>query len=314
MPKSRKSPIGITLGDPAGIGPEIIAKALAKPSICKLADFLIIGDHQIYKTYQTKLPRNSRFLDLKNPQASKIEPGNATTDAAAMAQSYLLKSVELLKTKKISALVTAPVCKETIHALDGTFQGHTEFLADHFRVKKYEMMFVAENLKIVLVTRHIPLKQVSEAISAQKVYDTLVLTNTALKTLFKIKAPQIAVCGINPHAGENGLIGSEEMTALIPAIKKAREAKIRVSDPLPADTLFIPMNSRKFDAIISMYHDQGLAPVKALYFEKVVNLTIGLPFIRTSTPHGTAFDIAGKNNANPASMCAAIELAARLSS
>jgi len=210
--------------------------------------------------------------------------------------------------------VTAPVCKETICRFKPFFQGHTEFLSNAFGIKNVGMMFVAKNLRTILVTRHIPLGKVSKAINTQLVYETVSLANTTLKNQFRIKRPVIAVCGVNPHAGEGGTIGKEEINAVIPAIVKAKHNRINVQGPFAADTLFSPDISKRYDAVVAMYHDQGLIPVKTLYFTELVNLTVGLPFIRTSPAHGTAFDIAGKNRSNSSSMCEAIKLAVRLSS
>ncbi|MCA9409414.1 MAG: 4-hydroxythreonine-4-phosphate dehydrogenase PdxA, partial [Candidatus Omnitrophica bacterium] len=225
---------------------------------------------------------------------------------------YLNSAVEFLKKKKISALVTAPVCKEAIAKFQPHFQGHTEYLADHFNKKNVGMLFVAQNLKTLIVTRHIPLKRVSQSITSSLLVKSIQMTDQALKDYFKIKRPRLAICGLNPHAGENGLLGREEQRIIIPVIKKLHSNRLHIEGPFPADTLFCPDKAKHYDAIIAMYHDQGLIPIKTLYFHKVVNLTIGLPVIRTSPSHGTAFDIAGKNCANPASMIEAIKLAAQL--
>ncbi len=175
------------------------------------------------------------------------------------------------------------------------------------------MMFVGDSLRTIIVTRHIPVKKVASALNKKVIVDTICLANNALKKQFQIKNPRLAVCGLNPHAGEGGKIGREEITTIIPAIKACRQKKINVSGPFAADTLFKPSRTKDFDCIVAMYHDQGLIPVKSLYFDQVVNLTIGLPYIRTSPAHGTAFDIAGKNKADSSSMEAAIRLAIQLS-
>jgi 4-hydroxythreonine-4-phosphate dehydrogenase len=193
------------------------------------------------------------------------------------------------------------------------FPGHTEYLARAFDAKRVGMMFVSNRLKTIIVTRHIPLRRVHLNVTTKNVFDTICLAEKALKQHFRIRRPKLAVCGLNPHAGEKGEIGDEEITQIIPAIRKAKQKNIIVTGPLPADTLFAPERSNKYDAIIAMYHDQGLIPIKTLYFSELVNLTVGLPFIRTSPAHGTAFDIAGKNKADPSSMAAAIKLAAELS-
>ncbi len=288
--KSRSKTIAITLGDPAGIGPEIVRKALAKKSIRELARFIVIGD-----------PKYSFNI------------GKVTKESGADSLAYINHAIDLVKRKEADAIVTAPVCKEAICLTHKNFTGHTEYLADKFRAKQVDMMFVTEQLKTVIVTRHVPVDRISKELTSKNILDTLVLTQASLKKYFRLKNPRIGVCGLNPHAGEGGTIGKEEKRVIIPTLKLAKRKGINVVGPLAADTLFIPKNRVKFDAIVAMYHDQGLIPVKTLFYPKLVNLTIGLPFIRTSPAHGTAFDIAGKNQADETSMVEAIRLAVQLS-
>ncbi len=304
--------IGITLGDPAGIGPEVVAGCLSDKRIRSAASLCLIGDRSVFSLYRKRLPDNCVLLDQEILAPGQCRPGRPSRLSAHAALAYLSESVSLLKKGRLDALVTAPVCKETIDELGDEFVGHTEFLAQNFHVRRYAMMFVAPGCKTVILTRHIPLKDVPSAVTQRKVLDAIELVHTALKNQFHITSPKIAVCGLNPHAGENGLIGSEDMTRILPAVKKAQKKGWTVRGPFAADTLFCPSNARKFDALIAMYHDQGLIPVKSLYFDKLVNLTIGLPFIRTSPAHGTAFDIAGQGLAKPHSMRAAVRLAAEL--
>lgn len=310
--KSNNKCIGITLGDPSGIGPEVVARALAKPSIRKLGHFKLIGDYAVYKKYSTAHYKNCSFIDLKSIQLSRWHPGKPSNSTAKASLGALNTAVAMFKHKEITSLVTAPVCKKAIGRIQPFFVGHTEFLADAFNQKNVGMMFVADKLRTIIVTRHIPLQKVSTQINASNIYETIALTHQALINIFKIKKPVIAVCGLNPHAGEGGTIGSEEIKKIIPAIKRGRRNKMNIHGPFAADTLFSQDLTHQFDAIVAMYHDQGLIPVKTLYFKKVVNLTIGLPLIRTSPAHGTAFDIAGKHKADPSSMCEAIKLAAQL--
>jgi len=312
MTSASKGCIGITLGDPSGIGPEVVARALAKPSIRKLGHFKLIGDYAVYRKYSASYYKNCSFIDLKSVQPSRWRPGKPNNNTAKASLSALNTAVALFKHKEITSLVTAPVCKEAIRRIQSSFVGHTEFLADAFGRKNVGMMFVADHLRTIIVTRHIPLQKVSAQINALIVYKTIALTHRTLINIFKIKKPVIAVCGLNPHAGEGGTIGSEEIKKIIPAIKRGRRNKIDIRGPFAADTLFSPDIAHQFDAIVAMYHDQGLIPIKTLYFKKIVNLTIGLPLIRTSPAHGTAFDIAGKCKADPSSMCEAIKLAAQL--
>ncbi len=308
----KKISIGITLGDPAGIGTEVVVKALAKTSIRNLVHFQIIGDKHLYQKYGGKKYSNisfsSGFDDTK-----KWALGQPTQKGGDTALKYLYKAVDLIKEKRISGLVTAPVCKEAIAEVDDSFIGHTEFFAKNFNIQNVGMMFVGKKLRTIIVTRHLPLVEVSQAVTKSSVYSTIELTHQALKKMFKIKNPCIAVCGLNPHAGENGRMGREEINVIIPAIKKACQNKMNVKGPFAADTLFSPDIAHKYDTVIAMYHDQGLIPIKTLCFKDLVNLTIGLPFVRTSPAHGTAFDIAGKNKADASSMCAAIQLAVKLS-
>jgi len=304
--------IGITLGDPAGVGPEVVAKTLASKKLSSRARFLIIGEQAILRQYRKKFPANVFFHDLNIAKPADITVGNGNTISARTALACLEEAVHLLKGKKIQALVTAPVSKENISSLGSHFQGHTEYLAEAFGVKNVEMMFVGDQVRTIVATRHIPLNAVSRAITRDKILATIKLGHMALQKFFKITQPRIAVCGLNPHAGEGGTIGSEEITQIIPAIATAKKSGLNVSGPFAADTLFNPSITQNFDLIIAMYHDQGLVGIKALYFNELVNMTVGLPFIRTSPAHGTAFTLAGKNKADPASMAAAVNLAAKL--
>lgn len=307
--KSNSRVIGITVGDPGGIGPEVTAKALSRATIRRLARFVVIGDEEV-----CDLPRGGnidRYL-VKGTGSAGARVGRISAANGRAALKYLDAAVSLLKTKRIDGLVTAPVSKEAIMKTDRTFIGHTEYLADAFDSPQVGMMFVSGPLRTIIVTRHIPLKDVPQAVTADAVLAALRLTDRALKKHFRLRRPRIAVCGLNPHAGENGKIGKEEQSVIIPALTRARRAGIAVEGPYAADTLFIPARLRDYDCVVAMYHDQGLIPVKTLAFDSVVNLTVGLPFVRTSPAHGTAFNIAGKNTADPASMVAAIRLACEL--
>lgn len=312
MSRSKINWIGITLGDPSGIGPEVVAKALRKRSIRSLGHFKIIGDRRLIHQYNLSSFKNCLFVDLKN-----FNPGKSThrpnRHSGLAALQYIDRAIELLKNNEIQSLVTAPVSKEAVAMSGIKFQGHTEHLAQAFQTKSFGMMFVTDTLKTIVVTRHVPIDKVSRALKLKEILDTIRLTNQTLKIHFRISKPRIAVCGLNPHAGENGMLGREEIDKIIPAIKISRREGINALGPFAADTLFIPKSILRFDAVVAMYHDQGLIPIKTLHFNRVVNLTIGLPFVRTSPAHGTAFDIAGKNIADPSSMCEAIKLAAALS-
>jgi 4-hydroxythreonine-4-phosphate dehydrogenase len=287
--------IGITLGDVAGIGPEIVAKALASRKINRGFDYEIIGD-----------PRTKRRAD---------------------AADWVVQGARRCLAGELSALVTAPISKQLLRDAGYRFEGHTELLANIARTKRFAMMLVGGPpsprtvsglrrgkglLRVALVTIHVPLSKVPRLLSTKRIIEVIELSHDACKR-FGIRRPRIGVAGLNPHAGEDGLLGSEERRIIAPAIRSAKRKGINVTGPWPADTLFHKAYNGEFDAVVAMYHDQGLAPLKMIAFDSGVNLTLGLPFVRTSPDHGTAFDIAGKGIANPASMIAAINLAAELS-
>ena len=313
MSRSATKVLGITLGDPAGIGPEVTSKALVKASLHGCAKFLVIGDEPSFKRYFSRLPKGSEYCVVPANARFRYSLGKPTSQSGELSFRFLQKSVDLLKNGTISAVVTAPLSKESVCDFQPGFVGHTEYFAEAFHVKKFDMMFVADKFKTAIVTRHVSIGDVPRLITRQKVFDTIVLVHDSLKKHFQMNRPRIAVCGLNPHAGEGGKIGQEEFKKIIPAIEMAAKIGIKVSGPFAADTMFVPQRRRDFDAVVAMYHDQGLIAVKTLFFSSVVNLTIGLPFVRTSPAHGTAFDIAGKNKADASSMSSAIELALKLS-
>ncbi|MFZ5801287.1 MAG: 4-hydroxythreonine-4-phosphate dehydrogenase PdxA [Candidatus Omnitrophota bacterium] len=299
MPISRSNNpiVGITIGDPKGIGPEVTLKAIGRLKE-KKARIVVIGSGSVLRKLTGGKLQGFELVDLE--------------DASCPAFAYLEKAVALLKQKKIDRLVTAPVSKAAINAAGIKFSGHTEYLAKRFKVRDFAMLFVAAKLKVALVTRHIPLREVSRRISPERIIKTVLLTANFLKRHYQIKGPRIAVCGLNPHAGEGGLLGEEELSVMAPAIQRLKAQLKNIYGPLPSDTVFLPAAQGKFDAVVAMYHDQAMIPIKTLAFAKAVNVTLGLPFIRTSPAHGTAFDIAGKNLADPASMFEALKLAIRL--
>lgn len=271
-----KPAIIITTGDPKGIGHEVTEKALRDPRIKGLANFFVIE------------PKDKTGFDA-------IE-----------------KAVGLLKKRKADALVTAPVNKEAISKSGIPFQGHTEYLAQATATKKFAMMLCGGPLKVTTVTRHVPLKEVSAILTQAKIIEAVRLTDSALKKYFGIKKPRIGVCALNPHCGEGGKIGREEQDTIMPAVRKIRRFIPMAQGPISGDAIFYMAFHGKLDAVISMYHDQGLGPLKMVAFEKGVNVTLGLPFIRTSPDHGTAYDIAGKGIADPSSMKEAIKLAVKM--
>jgi 4-hydroxythreonine-4-phosphate dehydrogenase len=305
--------IGITMGDPAGIGPEIIAKALTKSRINRLTKFLIIGDRWVFD--KATRPQGHKvisieFIDVKNVPRKNFRFGKVRPEFGQAAMEYLRMAVELIKGGEIDCLVTAPISKQAINLAGYKYNGHTEFLAKVFSRKKQDlvMMLLNKYLKISLVTRHLALNKISSALDKQAIYKTIMITYNALRDYFAINKPRICVAAINPHAGENGLLGKEEIRLISPAIKRVSRIK-NIAGPLPADTAFSAARRGKFNAVVAMYHDQALIPLKILDFDSGVNLTLGLDFVRTSPLHGTGFDIAGKDVANPASLIAAINTA-----
>ena len=312
---SNKPRVLITMGDPAGIGPEIIVRALSDDRISKLAHFLVIGDFFVIDKIKKILRMKTEIslLDLANVPSTNFSFSSGKSSFGRAAIEYIDKALALLKNGEADCLVTAPVNKLSIHNAGlKDFRGHTEYLAEKTGVEEFAMMFVGKNLKIALVTRHIALRLVAGAISIDSICKTIRLTHEYLIKFFGIEDPRVAVTGLNPHASEGGLFGDEEERIIIPAIRKASCSVKNIYGPIPADVVFYEALKGRFDAVVAMYHDQALAPFKTLYFNEGVNLTLGLPFIRTSPDHGTAFDIAGKGAADAASMKEAILLACRL--
>ena len=330
MTNMRKKPIiGITMGDAAGIGPEIVIKALSVKKIYNWCIPLVIGDAQVINFYlkRYKLQRkiNSiadcngikvefgtiNVLDKKNIDFGRLKIGKVQKMCGRAAVEYVKAGIKLALEKQMQGMVTAPLCKEAMVKAGFFFPGHTELLAEETSTKTYAMMFVGKNLKVILVTTHLSFSKVPEKINQKIVLEKIKLAYDVSQKL-KIKQPRIVVCGLNPHAGEGGLFGKEEKNSIIPACKKAKQLGINVFGPYPADTVFYYAKKGKYDIVIAMYHDQGLIPVKLLDFSSCVNVTIGLPFVRTSPGHGTAFDIAGRNIADSSSLVESILVAARL--
>ena len=297
------------MGDPSGIGPEIIAKALRCKRVKSLADFTVIGDAWVFSRPSAISNQQSaiKFINSNNVPRENFEFGKVRTEYGRAAWEYLEKALVLIKAKKADCLVTCPVNKEALKLAGCDYRGHTEYIAEYFRAKDAVMMLFNRKFRVSLVTRHIPLKDVSRSLSRERIFKTISVTANGLSSLFGIYHPKIAVCGLNPHASDNGAIGEEEKHIIIPAIKKAKDQGILASGPYPADTLF--SKAGEFDCMLAMYHDQGLIPLKLAGFKEAVNVTLGLPFVRTSPAHGTAFNIAGKNAASAESLIQAIKTA-----
>ena len=302
--------IVLTLGDPAGIGPEVLAKALNRFGSVKDAAFFVVGDSYVLKRYGLKKRPNVFLIDLKNVPKAVFQPGKPNRDCAKASLEYLKEGLSLIKNGLAHCLVTGPISKESVWDAGFSWPGHTEFLAHSFGVKNVEMVFVSEGFRVVLVTRHMSLKHALRCVTKKNIERCASLMMDLLIKISGIKNPKIAVCGLNPHAGEAGLFGREEIDQITPAIKNLNRIYGKhFFGPFAADTLFHRAYHGEFDLVMAMYHDQGLIPFKMVAFESGVNLTVGLPFIRTSPVHGTAFDIAGKNMADHRSMASALELA-----
>ncbi len=332
--------IGITMGDPLGIGPEVTVKALADPAIRRTARFVIYGQNEqltyaadragIYPYWfrvaaasdraQMPLTGDITVLDYVPAHEGdellvRSRPAPSRQGGAASKQFVEDAITDALRDhsdpRHLDGVVTAPISKESWSLAGFRWPGHTELLAVRTKAKRHAMMFVSPRLKVALATAHVPLMEVKNFLTIGRVFDPIDLGAQLCRDL-GIAKPVVAVCGLNPHAGENGLFGDEEERVIKPAIDVARRHGIDVLGPFPGDTIFIDAAAGKFDLVVAMYHDQGLIPVKLLGWDKAVNVTVGLPIIRTSPDHGTAFNIAGTNVASDGSMKAAIELAVRL--
>jgi 4-hydroxythreonine-4-phosphate dehydrogenase len=314
-----RKPIAVSLGDPAGIGPEIVARALAeRPG----ADVIVFGDAGVLaraaKTAGVAAPAGARLRDVTILRPEEVTPGQPN-DASGRAQlAYLTAATDAALAGEVSALVTAPISKEWIARAGFEFPGHTEYLASRAGVREFAMMLAGPTLRVTVATTHVPLRDVPRLLTVDGIASAIWLTTDALIRSFGIAVPQVAVAGLNPHAGEAGRFGDEDERLVRPAVEIAR-ARIgaaglsaTVTGPLVPDSVFRQAAHGAFDAVVALYHDQGLIPLKLLHFDEGVNLTLGLPFVRTSPDHGTAYDIAGAGRARAVSFLAALDLAARL--
>lgn len=310
-----KPTIGITMGDPNGIGPEIIIKSLLYNEIQDKCLPIVYGDSEILNEAKKLAGFNNEIeiANVTNLSFQDLSIGMPHKQAGEASIKYIEAAVESALGGKLDAIVTAPISKESIHLAGSNYPGHTEMLRDLTGASNVAMMFVGGEFRIVLVTIHCALSEVPKLINEEEILNTIRLANESLIQLFSVKDPKIVVCGLNPHAGESGAFGDEEAIHILPAVKKARRMGIDVIGPLAADTLFYMARKGRWDAVIAMYHDQGLIPFKMLSFKNGVNVTLGLPIIRTSPDHGTAFDIAWKGKADPSSMISAISVALELS-
>jgi len=325
--------IAVTMGDPAGIGPEVIVKALADPAIKKAARPLILGDWGVLQRTRERLrgtpplicwqpgqrllpllddPRAFTVCPLSALSAKESRPGGASKACGHAAFSYIRVAAKLALSNVADAIATAPISKHSLIDAGHDYPGHTELLAELSRTPECRMMLIGAKLRVVPVTGHIPYSKVARSLSRANIETTVELTHRSLKDFFAIQRPRIAVAALNPHGGEQGLFGDEEIHLIGPAVEAARRRGFGSFGPFPADSLFHQAARGDYDAVVCMYHDQGLIPLKLHHFYGGVALTLGPPFVRTSVDHGTAYDIAGKGKADESSMREAILLAARL--
>lgn len=321
-----KPTIAITIGDFNGIGPEVVLKSISAATIKNSIYPVLIGSFDILQYYAKSLKIKIDLvsvgnlsdktkigtipvLTIHNATVKNLQIGKTSPDAGVCAGMAIERAIKLCLDKEVDAMVTAPVSKESLHSAGFNFPGQTEMLAMLTRSERVTMMLISKTMRVALATVHVPLKKVSENLFVDRILEKLDTVNSSLKNDLGIEKPSIAVLGLNPHAGEHGAIGSEEKEVITPAITKAQGKGINASGPFPADGFFASRSYKNYDAILAMYHDQGLIPLKMSGFDEGVNYSAGLKIIRTSPDHGTAFDIAGKNIANPGSMISAIQLA-----
>jgi 4-hydroxythreonine-4-phosphate dehydrogenase len=316
------------MGDPAGVGPEVCLDLLQDPEISKLCIPIIFGDFSVLQScaQQTSKPLQVGQIsgdelagtieqavhDLGLIHVNDLVPGTANAQTGRATYEYVTSAIDACLAGKVDAVVTCPANKEAMQAAGVAHPGHTEIFAERTKTENFCMTFISDRISCSLVTVHVGYHEVPSLLTTDRIYEVISLTRQAhLKLLGK--EPRLAVCGLNPHAGENGLFGNrEEETIIVPAIEKARGEGADIIGPLPPDTAFTQMRRESVDAYICMYHDQALIPVKALAFDQAVNVTLGLPIIRTSVDHGTALDIAWQGKADPSSLKAAVRLAARM--
>jgi 4-hydroxythreonine-4-phosphate dehydrogenase len=311
--------LGISLGDPAGIGPEVVVRALAeRPE----RDVVVFGDPGVLARAERltglALPSRAAVAVVTRMGDADVTPGEPNEASGRAQVAYLDAAAKAVLDGETSALVTAPISKEWAAKAGFSFPGHTEFLAARAGVTEFAMMLAGPTLRVTTVTSHIALRDVPVKLTAAAIASAIMLTARTLRADFGLALPRVAVAGLNPHAGEAGRFGDEEARLVLPAIDQARRrlessgVVARVSGPHVPDVVFRQAAHGEFDAVVALYHDQGLIPIKLLHFDDAVNLTLGLPFVRTSPDHGTAYDIAGTGRARPRSFLAALDLAAQL--
>lgn len=305
------------MGDPAGVGPEIILKALGDIRVRRIAAPVVIGDEgllmELARRLKLRPPKEGTVVSFSDLDLKKLKGGRPTKESSKAMISYIEEAVYMAAVGDVDAVVTGPISKEAAKMAGFRFPGHTEFIAHLTGTKDFAMMLGGKSLKVILVTIHEAIRDVPSLVTKEAVLKTLRITDESLKKYFGMRRPRIAVAGLNPHAGESGMFGDEERKVIAPAIESARASGINAIGPLSPDTVFYrAVKKSEFDCVVAMYHDQGLGPLKLLHFEDGVNATLGLPIIRTSVDHGTAYDIAWKGKAGAKSLVAAIEMAVEM--
>jgi len=330
MAASEAPRIAVTMGDPAGIGPEIIVKVLSQRGTFHFCRPIVLGDRNIMERavrllgstievheMETAGEQHYRQDALNLVPLSAIRPEEARYGAPSPAcgramYAYIAEAVRLSVRGEVDAITTAPISKKALSDAGYSYPGHTELLAELTGTAHYVMMLAGERLRVVPVTIHCALRDVFRLLTTEKIVTAIGITHRALQDYFRLPQPRIAVAALNPHAGEGGLFGNEEEKIIVPALEQAHALGIDAAGPLPPDTLFYHAAAGRYDAVVCMYHDQALIPLKLLHFDEAVNVTLGLPIIRTSVDHGTAYDIAGTGRANPASLANALKMAAMM--
>lgn len=325
--RSKRPRIAVTLGDPNGVGPEVALKSLLDARLSRFVQPVIVGSAHVLNTHASRLgytdlkvqvvtsipdkikPGEVVVLDVTNGEKPNVVFGEISAEAGRVAMASVERATDLCLEGTVDGMVTGPINKEAISKAGFKDPGHTEFISRRTGCEDYTMMMISDNLRVGLVTGHIPIWDVPKGVTRDAIIDKIRVINSSLIQDFGIQRPKIAVLGLNPHAGEGGVLGREELESIIPAVRGACEEGSLVFGPFPADGFFAIGGYRLYDAVLAMYHDQGLVPFKTLAFESGVNFTAGLPIVRTSPDHGTAFNIAGEGKASPGSMRGAIYLA-----
>ena len=321
--------LALTVGDPAGIGPEVVLRALATGEVLPEARLLVVGSRGVLAERARRFdlpcelpsvggPEEFRrggapaaLYDVPGLDLTGLRLGTASAPGGRAALAYVEEAVGWALAGEVAGLVTGPINKEAIGRAGSAFPGHTELLASRAGSRRARMMLVGGGLRVTLVTTHVALRRLPGLLTTERILRTIQVTDEALRRWFAVERPRIALCGLNPHAGEGGRFGSEDLSVVAPAAAEARSKGLDCAGPLPSDTLFYHAQRGRYDAVVALYHDQGLIPVKLLAFEEAVNVTLGLPFIRTSVDHGTAYDIVERGVASPRSLLEAVKLAVR---